>query len=360
MGKIIENYILNESIGEGNFGSVIRATNKTKSGNFAVKVIPIEKFQENDKLETYISNEIEALSTIGISDYIIRYYEVIKSKNNYYIVYEFCDGGTLQDLIKKQHHLPETHALIILRQLLEAFKVLNKNNIMHRDLKPENIFFTSNDLSIRKVKLGDFGFCKGLKPDENLAKTMLGSPIYMAPEVLKGESYTTKADVWSLGVILYEMLYGFCPFESKSIASLISTIDTKPLQFPPEVKISDKTSNLIKKMLTKDYFRRMGWVELFGYKITENGEYVDDKATDEPASKKVFQSLYGSMSVPVQIPLSQNNRSYSVVKDSQDLDEGREETSSIKKILDSGHFTSKQIEIERTSSQPKEKKKFYS
>ena len=86
---------------------------------------------------------------------------------------------------------------------------------MHRDLKPENIFFTSStsqeegieitqgDSDKKKVKLGDFGFCKGLKPDENLAKTMLGSPIYMAPEVLKGESYSTKADIWSLGVILF-------------------------------------------------------------------------------------------------------------------------------------------------------------
>ena len=107
---------------------------------------------------------------------------------------------------------------------------------------------------------------------------MLGSPIYMAPEVLKGESYTTKADVWSLGVIMYEMLYGFCPYESKSIASLISTIDSKPVYFPQDVKISEKTQNMIKKMLTKDYFRRMGWVELFGYKINENGEYMDEKS----------------------------------------------------------------------------------
>lgn len=90
---------------------------------------------------------------------------------------------------------------------------------MHRDLKPENIFFTSwnqnsEDKAVsspvssencdkKKIKLGDFGFCKGLRPDENLTKTMLGSPIYMAPEVLKGEPYTTKADIWSLGVILF-------------------------------------------------------------------------------------------------------------------------------------------------------------
>lgn len=82
----------------------------------------------------------------------------------------------------------------------------------------------------------------------------------MAPQVLKGEAYTTKADIWSLGVILFEMLYGYCPYESKSIASLINTIDTQPVQLPTKVVVSEKTQNLIRRMLTKDYFRRIGWV----------------------------------------------------------------------------------------------------
>ena len=217
-------------------------------------------------------NEVKVLSTIGQSQYIIRYYEMIKSKNNYYFVYEYCDGGTLMDRLKKEHLLPEQKALQIFKSLLEAFKILNKNSIMHRDLKPQNIFFSGD-----KVKLGDFGFCKGYKPEENLAKTMLGSPIYMAPEILKGEQYTSKADIWSLGVILYEMIYGVCPFQSNSIAMLISTIDTKPLSIPETPEVLEKTKKLIKKMLTKDYFRRMSWVELFSYKIDDNGNYIEEK-----------------------------------------------------------------------------------
>lgn len=106
-----------------------------------------------------------------------------------------------------------------------------------------------------------------MKPEENLAKTMLGSPIYMAPEVLKGESYSSKADIWALGVLLYEMLYGVCPYQSNSIAMLINTIDTRPVILPPDIPVSEKTQNLIKRLLTKDFYRRIGWAELFGYRI---------------------------------------------------------------------------------------------
>lgn len=91
--------------------------------------------------------------------------------------------------------------------MVEAFKVLSKNNIMHRDLKPDNILMNNG-----KIKLGDFGFCKPLESSTEMACTMLGSPIYMAPEVLKGETYNRKADIWSLGVVLFQMLFGKCPF----------------------------------------------------------------------------------------------------------------------------------------------------
>lgn len=90
---------------------------------------------------------------------------------------------------------------------------------MHRDLKPENILL-NNDV----LKVADFGFCKNLEGPSDIAQTMLGSPIYMAPEVIKGEPYTMKADIWSLGVVLYEMLYGICPFNSSSIAKLIQVL----------------------------------------------------------------------------------------------------------------------------------------
>ena len=89
-------------------------------------------------------------------------------------------------------------------------------NIIHRDIKPENILFHDG-----RIKVSDFGFCKKLKEINDMAESMVGSPMYMAPECLVGDNYNTKADIYSLGVVLYEMLFGFYPYEGSDIPDLI-------------------------------------------------------------------------------------------------------------------------------------------
>jgi serine/threonine-protein kinase ULK/ATG1 len=132
---------------------------------------------------------------------------MLKTANNFYFVYEYCNGGTLDKLMQKEGPFPEKRALIFFKQIVEAFKILSRSNIMHRDIKPDNILINNGT-----IKIADFGFCKPLENANELAQTMLGSPIYMAPEVIKGEIYTMKADIWSVGVVLYQMVFGKCPF----------------------------------------------------------------------------------------------------------------------------------------------------
>jgi len=119
-------------------------------------------------------------------------------------------------------------------------------NIIHRDLKPENILFHNG-----RIKITDFGFCKKLKGTEDMADSMVGSPMYMAPECLMGEPYNTSADIYSLGVILYEMLYGFYPFQGSNIPELIREIKNSPLQFTKKdsTQISGTSEEILRKML---------------------------------------------------------------------------------------------------------------
>ena len=101
---------------------------------------------------------MEALAKVENCEHIIKYYEMIRTKNNFYFVYEFCNGGNLFDFLQKSGPLSEKKALVYFKQMIDAFKVLNRLNVMHRDLKPDNIFLHNG-----KAKLGDFGFCKALK-----------------------------------------------------------------------------------------------------------------------------------------------------------------------------------------------------
>lgn len=147
---------------------------------------------------------------------------MLKTPNNYYFIYEFCNNGCLEDLLYSKGNFTEAEAIHILKQLVNAYTTLVDEHIMHRDLKPANILL-HNDT----IKLADFGFCKSMNSATDLTKTMVGSPVYMAPEVLKGLSYNSKAEIWSLGCVFFELLFGECPFEDYSISDLINSIDNK-------------------------------------------------------------------------------------------------------------------------------------
>jgi serine/threonine protein kinase len=249
MTKVVDNFALLEEVGSGQYGKVFRGQHIKTGENFAVKCISLDKFRRVPKLDEFTNNEIKVLSKL-VHPNIVRFFDKLKTANNIYMIYEFCNGGTLETLIYKSN-IPLNKCLDYFDQLVQGFKVIAKENILHRDIKPSNVLVHNTDI----IKIADFGFCKSLFGELEMTKTMVGSPIYMAPELLRGMEYSQKADVWSLGVLLYEMLFKCCPFEEKNIPNLISLIERQDLRFPKT--IPENIKSLLRGMLAKDHHRRL-------------------------------------------------------------------------------------------------------
>ncbi|KAK4510631.1 uncharacterized protein ATC70_005062 [Mucor velutinosus] len=187
---------------------------------------------------------------------------------------EYCSMGDLNGYIKNTYQsqgMPEDIVLHFLGQLASGLKYLHDQNLIHRDIKPKNIFLvtppTTSAINVPDVKLGDFGFAKAL-PKTSLAMSVLGSPIYMAPEVLKGEPYNYKADLWSLGVVLYELMTGHTLFQSTDMENLRTTVDAYRDHIPFKAEkyvYSTELKDLAKVLLKRCPEERASCEELCHY-----------------------------------------------------------------------------------------------
>lgn len=134
---------------------------------------------------------------------IIQLIDIKKTANNIYLVLEYCNEGDLMAYLKSKKKLPPEEALEYFVQILHAFQTLVKNKIMHRDFKLANVLKHEGT-----IKIADFGFAKLLGSEDQQVETILGSPLNMAPEVLDHQHYNSKADIWSIGVAFYELIFG--------------------------------------------------------------------------------------------------------------------------------------------------------
>lgn len=128
-----------------------------------------------------------------------------------YIITEYCEDGDLYHYLEKEHRLPESKAKRYLKQIMKGSKYLHSNGIIHRDLKPANILMKDNC-----CKISDFGFAKSLEDENTVMKSIVGTPLYMSPQILKKSKYTAKSDLWSIGLIYYEMLHGRTPWPASN------------------------------------------------------------------------------------------------------------------------------------------------
>lgn len=259
MLKQIDNYILEKKIGSGNYGQVFRGFDIKNKQTVAIKVI--KKDLLTGQFMELFTCELKVLKSC-YSPHIIKLYDVKKTSKNVYMIFEYCNEGDLSDYLKTKRILKEEEAVRFFLEMLSGFKVLVKNKVMHRDFKLANVLKHNGT-----IKICDFGFSKLLNK-WNMTETVLGSPLNMAPEVIEGLPYNNKADVWSLGIAFYEMLFGRPPFLGLNIIDLLRDIKTKVLEFPKDVNnISSETKDVLKKMLEVDPAERIEWHDLFNHKI---------------------------------------------------------------------------------------------
>ena len=273
-------YKLEEKLGSGAYGTVFRATHIKTKKNFAVKMM--QKKALGKKLQEYLEREVNIIQMIDHPN-VIKLLDLQKTENNYYLIFEYCNGGDLEKYKKRCGRVLESNVRAFGIQVANGLDALHEKKAIHRDLKLANILLHypnreayKNDKPI--LKIGDFGFARlvmeqqaeeegGEKSISEFAAEMsiVGTPLHMAPELFHKQAYSFKADIWSLGTILFQMLTGYTPFSGINKDNLVKNIDKGNYKFPPQLELSIDCITFINKCLQYDPANRFSWKELMAH-----------------------------------------------------------------------------------------------
>jgi tRNA A-37 threonylcarbamoyl transferase component Bud32 len=242
----LDNYKIMGMIGEGGMGKIYKAVDMRTKKTVVMKQLIIA---EREIFIKRFQREADIMLSLHHAN-IVTVYDYLKQGRSYYIIMEFVDGISLEDLIRKNHKIEPLQALLIFNELCKGLKYAHDRQIIHRDIKPNNVLISKTG----QVKLVDFGIAKSLEEDEGLTKTgvVMGTPAYMSPEQLISTKYVDNlTDIYSMGVMFYQMITGQRPYGADFTAENIRKITlgeyTSPKQLNPD--LPGYCLNIIKKTM---------------------------------------------------------------------------------------------------------------
>ena len=248
------NYV--KTLGEGSFGVVYLVKEKAAVTYYALKRIKMNKV-EKENFSSYIEMEKKILLQIE-HPFIVKLIKTLKDKNAIYFLEEYINGIALSRILQRKGRFEKKITQFYIGSLLICVEYLNQKHIIHRDIKPDNILILNNGY----IKLIDFGTSKII--EKNMTTTVIGSPLYMAPEILLAETYSYNCDIWSIAVCFYELICGKYPFinydnedsEDDDPLILYKAILNAQLTIPNYIK-DEQFINLISKLLTRNPTERL-------------------------------------------------------------------------------------------------------
>eukprot|EP00184_Porphyridium_aerugineum_P003732 CAMPEP_0184696982 /NCGR_PEP_ID=MMETSP0313-20130426/4123_1 /TAXON_ID=2792 /ORGANISM="Porphyridium aerugineum, Strain SAG 1380-2" /LENGTH=485 /DNA_ID=CAMNT_0027155741 /DNA_START=196 /DNA_END=1653 /DNA_ORIENTATION=+ len=249
-------YEFGQVLGKGSYGIVRLGRDRQTKELVAIKIL--EKATMKEKDYRLLRREMVIAAHLK-HDNIVSTLDIFDTSTRLYLVLEFMPGGMLYDVIAQQGRFSESHAAVIMKDLFESLSYLHSHSIMHRDIKPENLLCTRNRYPLN-VKLADFGFAKFIdNMEEYTLGSAVGTPYYVAPEVVKKEGYNTFCDMWSAGIIMYNLLSGKRPFEGTKRPEVLAKIKEGQFTFPNEDwdDISAEAKRLIRGLLQVDPSKRL-------------------------------------------------------------------------------------------------------
>jgi p21-activated kinase 1 len=257
-----ETYEILDKIGQGGAGSVFLAVNRITKENFAIKKVQ----PKSDNHLNSIMNEI-ILTQLTSSQNIVTYFESYLFEGDVFIIVELMKASLTDIIMSRPGNLPETVISYILRETLMGIKALHDQFRIHRDIKSDNVLI-SHDGS---VKLADFGYAAQLTMEQGVRHSTVGTPCWMAPELIVGLEYGVKVDIWSLGIVALEMVTGEPPYFGQNTIKVLYLIATKlPPKVPNNEKWSETFRDFVSKCLEKDPEFRPSCEDLLAHPFLSN------------------------------------------------------------------------------------------